>query len=71
MMVIQSMKNSEKEKAIISYLQWNLKKEAVDLPCYTSPDVQDDFRKRIRECCEKRVSSDEDIEIVNILGPLT
>ena len=31
--VIQSVKNSEKEKAVIFYLQWNLKKEAlVDLP---------------------------------------
>ena len=47
--VIQSVENSEKEKAIISYLQWNLKKEASeDLPCYTSPAVQVDFRKRIR-----------------------
>ena len=73
--VIQSEKNSEKERAIMSYLLWNLKKEAlVDLPCYTSPAVQDDFRKRIRECCEKfrwESSSDEDTEIVKILAPLT
>ena len=70
--VIQSVKNSEKEKAIISYLQWNLKKETlVDFPCFTSPDVQDDFKKRIMEICEKGTSSDEDIEIVKILAPLT
>ena len=44
--VIESEKNSEKENAIMSYLLWNLQKEAlVDLPCYTSPAVQDDFRK--------------------------
>ena len=43
--VIQSANNSEKEKAIASYLKWSLKKDVlVDLPCYSSPDVQDDFR---------------------------
>ena len=48
--VIQSVKNSDKGISIISYLQWNLKKEAlVDLPCYTSPTIQKNFRKRIRE----------------------
>ena len=52
--VIESEKNFEKGIAIMSYLQWNLKKEAfVDLPCYSSPAVQDDFRKRIWEICEK------------------
>ena len=52
--VIQSVKNSDKGIAIISYLKWNLKKEAtVDLPCYTSPAVQDDFRRKIRESCKK------------------
>ena len=70
--VIESAKNSEKEKAISSYLQWNLKKEVlVDLPCYSSPAVQDDFRKKILESCEKEESSDEDTEIVKILAPLT
>ena len=70
--VIQSVKNSDKGIAIISYLQWNLKKEAlVDLPCYSNPDVQDDFRKRIRESCNKWFRTDEDIEIVKILAPLT
>ena len=32
--VVQSVNNSEKEKAIVSYLQWNLKKEIEDLPCH-------------------------------------
>ena len=68
---IQSVKNSDKVIAIISYLRWNLKKEALmDLPCYTSPAVQDDFRMRIREICEKRKSSNEDLETVKILASL-
>ena len=34
----------------INAVQWNLKKEPlVDLLCYSSPTVQDDFRKRILE----------------------
>ena len=45
--VIQSKKNSEKEKSIILYLKWMLKKDIADLPCYTNPNVQDDFRKKI------------------------
>ena len=77
--VIESTKNFEKEKAISSYLLWNLKKEVnlpckckfVDLPCYSSPAVQDVFRKKILESCEKDKSSDEDMEIVKILAPLT
>ena len=67
------MRNTDKEKVISSYLKWNLKKDAlVDLPCYSSPAVQDDFRMRIWECCDKLRSelSDEDIEIVKILAPL-
>ena len=37
---IKSVKNSNKGIAIISYLQWNFKKEAfADLPCYSSPAV--------------------------------
>ena len=48
---IKQVNNSAKQNAIISYLQWNLNKEAVDLPCYTSPAIQDDFRKRIMESC--------------------
>ena len=36
--VIQSVKNTDKEKYIISYLKWNLKKDRlVDLPCYAIP----------------------------------
>ena len=71
--VFKSVKNSEKkEKAIISYLRWNLEKDdLVDLPCYTRPAVQDDFRKRIRECCQKWGSSDDDTEIGKILAPFT
>ena len=36
--VIRSVKIEDKRKAIISYLKWNLMKDAlVDLPCYSSP----------------------------------
>ena len=90
---IQSEKNSEKKRAIIAYLQWNLKKfekangiagknptnkhfhecedGEMDLPCYSNPNVQDDFRKRIMKVCKKEEPSDEHIEIVKILAPLT
>ena len=73
--VIQLAKNSGKEKSIISYLQWNLKKDAmVDLPCYSNPAVQDDFRKEIWEYCAKMTSTrfcDEHIEMLKLLAPLT
>ena len=72
--IIQSKEmNSEKTKAIISYLQWNLRKEASkNLPCYSNPDVQKDFRKKILKICTKAERlSDEETEIVNILAPLT
>ena len=70
--IIKSEKNFEKEKAIISYLLWQLKKkELMSLPCYTLPDVQDIFRKRIRESCMKRVSSYEETEVFELLAPLT
>ena len=74
--ILKEVKNSEKIHAIISYLQWNLKKEAVsaiavDLQCYTSPAVQDNLRKMIMESCEKQESSAENTEIVKILAPLT
>ena len=36
---IQLVKNSDKGIAIISYLKWNLKKEVVDPPCYSSPAI--------------------------------
>ena len=69
---IQSIKNSEKKKAITSYLQWKLKKEAlVDLPCYSSPEVQDDFRNKIWKIIKKKESSNENTEIVKILSSLT
>ena len=69
--VIESVKNAKKEKAISAYLQWNLKKRRKDFPCYSSPAVQDDFRKRIMKICEKCWQlSDEDMEIVKFLAPL-
>ena len=60
---IQSVKNSDKGIAIISYLQWNLKKDVmVDPLCYSSPAVQDDFRKRIwKNCNGKEQLSDEEL----------
>ena len=66
-------KNSDKKKAITSYLQWNLKNEVMDLPCYSSTAVQDEFRKKIWKSCMKFrwESSDEDTKIVKILAPLT
>ena len=69
---IESVKNSEKEKAIIAYMKWNLKKKVLDLPCYSRPAIQDEFRKKIWDIIfvQKKVS-DEDLEIVTILGPLT
>ena len=70
--VIHSVKNYENGIAIISYLQWNLKKEAsIDLPCYTRSEVQDDLRKKIYEISVRKGGSDEDLEIVKILIPLT
>ena len=69
--VIQSEKNAKKKKAVISYLQWNLKKKIlVDLPCYSIPAVQDNFRKRIRKICET-IRQTVDTETVKILAPLT
>ena len=69
---IQSVKNSDKGIAIISYLQLTLEKDAMaDLPCYSSPAIQDDFRKKIREICDNTETSNENIKIVKILAPLT
>ena len=69
---IQSVKNSDKGIAIISYLKWNLKKEVlVDIPFYSSDDIQDDFRKRIRDISMKWEPSVENIEMIKILAPLT
>ena len=71
MIAIKSLRNPDKGIAIISYLKWNFKKETVDPPCYSSSAVQDDFRKKIWECCENLKWSDEDANIVKILAPLT
>ena len=70
--VIQSVRNTEKDREIISYLKWNLKKQAViDIPCFTSPTVQDKFRKKIFQSCGKAQPSNQSIEIVKIVAPLT
>ena len=67
--VIQSVKNSDKGIAVISYVKWNLKKDKfVDLPCYSNPAVQNDFRKKILEFCMYGLGH---TEIVKILAPLT
>ena len=69
---IQSVKNSDTGIAIISYLKWNLKKDAfVDLSSYSSPNVQDDFIEKIRNISKKKEMCNEDMEIVQILAPLT
>ena len=68
---IQSVKNSDKGIAIISYLKWNLSKGVVDPPCYSSPAVQMDFRQKITKICEKRQLSIEDRNIVKIIAPLS
>ena len=71
--VIQSVNDTDKGVAIISYLQWNFKKNVVNFPCYTSPAVQDEFRKKILESF-KQDSSDQkeqDTEFIKILAPLT
>ena len=70
--VIESKKNSVKENAIMSYLQWNFRKEVlVDIPCCTSPTVQDHFRKIILQMSKTWWQlSTKDIEIVKIYAPL-
>ena len=70
---IQSVTNSSfKEKSIILYLKWNLKKGGIfDLPCYTSSAVQNDFRTQIRKICWKSWECNENTEIIKILAPLT
>ena len=70
--VIQSVKNSDKGIAVISYLKWNLKKdESINLPCYSNPAVQIDFQRKILESSKKKDLSDEEKEIVKILVCLT
>ena len=68
--VIQSENDSKKKKAIVSYLQWNLREENLDIPCYTSPDVQEDFKKKIWQSCKVKGNSYEETQIVKILAPL-
>ena len=69
---IQSVTNSSfKEKSIILYLKWNLKKGGIfDLPCYTSSAVQNDFRTQITKRCG-HWKCNENTEIIKILAPLT
>ena len=71
--VIQSVNDTDKGVAIISYLQWNFKKNVVNFPCYTSPAIQDEFRKKILESCKQDSSDqeDQDTEFIKILAPLT
>ena len=63
----------EKKKHIAAYLKWNLKiKKAFDLPCHTKLDVQEEFRKKLRNVCSQlRPTNAARIEIVKILVPLT
>ena len=50
------------------YLKWIFKnKEVVELPCYTSPRVQHNFRKKILQNCK----FGGNIGIVKIFAPLT
>ena len=71
--VIITVNNSDKRNAIISHLQREFKKDAlVDLPCYTNPSVQNDFRMGLRKHSKKtKKSSIEDLEIVKMLATLT
>ena len=58
--VIQSVKNSDKGIAIISYLKWNLMKEVVDPPCYPKNSLQILNLRLWKYCC-----ANEDFEIFN------
>ena len=61
------VKNSEKEKHILSYLKWNLKNGGVfDVPFYTSSVVQDDFKEQLERAVSNGIT-----EVVKILAPLT
>ena len=64
---IQSENNFEKKKNITAYLSWSSKKKnCFDLPCYTKPEAQEDFWKKI---C--RAAKNGDTDFVKILVPLT
>ena len=69
--VIDSVKDSEKIKAISSFLQWNLKKDDNDLPCYTDPAIQDDLRKKIWKISKEWRLSNEHMSIIKMLVHLT
>ena len=72
--VMQTLHDSFRRKyAMISYLRWNLKKAGnmVDHLCFTNIDVEIVFSKKIKDIFEKRESSDEDMENLKILVPLT
>ena len=65
--VISQMKNTYMEEKIVIYLKWTLKTiGAVNLPCYTNPIVQNDFRNQIFQSAR-----DNNLAIVKILAPLT
>ena len=67
MKVIQSAKNSDKEKHLLLFLKWTYQtKRMVDLLCYTSPKVQNDFQNKIY-----MAAKEGNTEIVKILAPLT
>ena len=70
MKAIQLVKNSNKEKCVLSYLKWKNKKIVqglVDLPCYNTPNAQQDFQKLIwRSFSEKKYK-----ERLKIIAPLT
>ena len=75
---IQLVKNSEKEEHIVSYLKWKLKNGGIfDVPFYTNPVVQDDFKNQIWKSCNNsyfylnRIIRNENTELVKILAPLT
>ena len=71
---IESAKNSGKDKAIISYLKWMLKKgESHDyLPCYSSSFNQSLFRQTIQDLSSMTIGklSDEDTELVKMMASL-
>ena len=71
---IESAKNSGKDKAIISYLKWMLKKGVSHdyLPCYSSSFNQSLFRQTIQDLSSMTIGklSDEDIELIKMMAPL-
>ena len=42
-----------------------------NIPCFTRLDVQEAFRNKIHMICDKRRASNQNIEILKILAPLT